>query len=67
MIDISKISLDSREKLRKKWGDEIVLKCSCGYQYSHTLAFQYPAARCSFCKNICEVILEDWDTFNGRS
>jgi len=60
-------SQESRLRLIQKWGEELVLKCSCSYWKSHSLWGQYGAAKFSQCRTICEVTDMTWEEYDNRS
>ena len=54
------ISQESRLKLIKTWGPEVILRCSCGDRPSHSMWGQYGSGKCPICKETCEMIPYQW-------
>jgi hypothetical protein len=54
------ISLETKEKLIRAWGPEVILKCSCGERPSHSMWGQYGSGSCPVCKQRCEMTLYEW-------
>jgi hypothetical protein len=54
------VTLESKLKLIKSWGPEVILKCDCGEIPSHSMWGQYPVAKCPVCKQMCQITVQDW-------
>ena len=54
------ISSESKDRLIRTWGPEVILQCSCGQVPAHSMWGQYSNPSCPVCKQRCQVISQEW-------
>lgn len=54
------ISFEAKDRLIRTWGPEVILECACGQIPSHSMWGQYSSPRCPVCKQVCQVISQEW-------
>lgn len=54
------ISSETKDRLIRTWGPEVILECVCGQIPSHSMWGKYPDPSCPVCKQRCNVISQDW-------
>jgi hypothetical protein len=61
------ISSSAKENLIRHWGQEVVLRCSCGDRPSHSMWGQYGRGTCPVCRETCLTISHRWGVIEDGS